>query len=504
MAQFSANNLPTNLLGQPIPMQTGARAYVGGRSLLDNIYGQSSNPSIQANPLSRSRRSMMGNMGLMNGVIQPRNFSAKKPNPFLVNKNGYSSLGQQQNAQGLMPKPLPNNRNVAPQNNTPSGFNKNNLLNYISSPQGKGMAQGLLEASGYSKTPVSFGQALALGMQRGNEAEAIYNKAQQYEDAKNFRQEQFKFEKESAELDRGLKKDQIDATLKVAENKIKKYQSLTKEEVALLGLDADKSYQREIGTNNISQIGGGGTTINLGDKVGLEKEKSALKLIEAEYNKNVNASSNKVAINQMRSASESFKTGALADTRIFIGQAADLVGLDSIASSELLKPSSGEAFKSAQAKLVRQLADGLVNLNKQELIMLQNNYPKVSNTREGNALLFDIYEKEYDSQEKQLQIISEYYSSNMTLKEYNQANQKIKNNYSKEVKTILDEYNGGLNKFNKLITDNIGTSGTGRDINGESISITVQKGDTYLGLNDDGMPMYSKPNGTQYSMIIEE
>ena len=115
--------------------------------------------------------------------------------------------------------------------------------------------------------------------------------------------------------------------------------------------------------------------------------------------------------------------------------------------------------------------------------MLQNNYTKVSNTREGNALLFDIYEKEYDSQEKQLQIISEYYSSNMTLKEYNQANQKIKNNYSKEVKTILDEYNGGLNKFNKLITDNIGT---------------------YLGLNENGMPMYSKPNGTQYSMIIEE
>ena len=48
---------------------------------------------------------------------------------------------------------------------------KDNLLNYVLSPKGQGMAQGLLEASGYSTTPISFGQALAMGMQRGTEAE---------------------------------------------------------------------------------------------------------------------------------------------------------------------------------------------------------------------------------------------------------------------------------------------------------------------------------------------
>ena len=48
---------------------------------------------------------------------------------------------------------------------------KDNLLNYVLSPKGKGMAQGLLEASGYSEVPVTFGQALAMGMQRGTEAE---------------------------------------------------------------------------------------------------------------------------------------------------------------------------------------------------------------------------------------------------------------------------------------------------------------------------------------------
>ena len=619
-----------------------------------------------------------------------------KSNPFLrqmtsnqayrVNpqQRGFSSLGQQMNAQNLMG--MANNQ---PRGNTPPNF-KNNLLNYILSPQGKGMAQGLLEASGYSTKPVGMGEAFARGMARSNEAQRYADetefKKQQYEDTKTFRDKQTAFQNRMMESEFGLKarkflsdeelqlkqigltEDQIinakennvnllafknkkltqdeslalkglglqenqinnlenyrtkslefqDRKLTSDENLALKKLGISQKELDLKGVSVENSWK--LGMENIGiqekqieniaeyrantlalqkdnldfsekkfnkdteltlkklgltekQINNAqeynserirlqeqgldikrivadanmikanaidnrttkqkeldeyadlfgldktspefqevfkqvmtkpSTVFNMGDRVGLEKEKSALKLVEADYNKNINASSNKVAINQMRSASESFKTSALADTRIFIGQAADLVGLDSISSSELLNPSSGEAFKSAQNKLVRQLADGLVNLNNNELVMLQNNYPKVSNTREGNALLFDIYEKEYDSQEKQLQIISEYYSSNMTLKEYNQANQKIKNDYSKEVKTILDEYNGGLNKFNKLITDNIGASGTGRDVNGESVSITVQKGDTYLGLNENGMPMYSKPNGTQYSMIIEE
>ena len=49
---------------------------------------------------------------------------------------------------------------------------KNNLLNYLVSPKGKGMAQGLLESSGYSDVPITAGQALAMGMKRSNESQA--------------------------------------------------------------------------------------------------------------------------------------------------------------------------------------------------------------------------------------------------------------------------------------------------------------------------------------------
>ena len=74
MAQFSMNNLPINpFTNKPIPMGVNSRAVVGGRSFLDNIYGASSNPSIQANPPSNFRRSMMGNYGLMNNKFVRRN-----------------------------------------------------------------------------------------------------------------------------------------------------------------------------------------------------------------------------------------------------------------------------------------------------------------------------------------------------------------------------------------------------------------------------------------------
>jgi len=103
---------------------------------------------------------------------------------------------------GMMPsnrQPQMNQFNNKPRSNTPPNF-KNNLLDYILSPQGKGMAQGLLESSGYSTKPVGMGEAFARGMARSNEAK-------QYEDARKFRQEQFEFQKDSAELDRGLKKN---------------------------------------------------------------------------------------------------------------------------------------------------------------------------------------------------------------------------------------------------------------------------------------------------------
>ena len=164
MAQFSMNNLPTNLLSQPIPMQKGARAYVGGRSVLDNIYGQSSNPSIQANPPSR----FIPNLFPIDN--SKRNFSALNQSP----AEKQAIINQSYTRNNL---PVPNNNNIVSRqppittanNRTAKPNMMNSLLNYASSPQGKGMARGILEASGYSTMPKSLGEILAKGMQYSQE-----------------------------------------------------------------------------------------------------------------------------------------------------------------------------------------------------------------------------------------------------------------------------------------------------------------------------------------------
>ena len=120
-----------------------------------------------------SQMDAQNQFGMANKNIQPR---------------GYSSLGQQMNAMNL-PMPTGQAKKRTGAVDTPPNW-KDNLLNYIVSPKGKGMAQGLLEASGYSEVPVTFGQALSMGMQRGNEAETAAAASQLAKDKFAYQQKQ--------------------------------------------------------------------------------------------------------------------------------------------------------------------------------------------------------------------------------------------------------------------------------------------------------------------------
>ena len=100
---------------------------------------------------------------------------------------GYSSLGQQMNAMNLPMQSGSGKKTTGTK--TPPNW-KDNLLNYVLSPKGQGMAQGLLEASGYSETPISFGQALAMGLKRGNEAEATAAASQLAKDKFDYQKSQ--------------------------------------------------------------------------------------------------------------------------------------------------------------------------------------------------------------------------------------------------------------------------------------------------------------------------
>jgi hypothetical protein len=144
------------------------------------------------------------NTNQMNQAVS--NYSAlNQASPYLVRTNqpmqemanvrrvqpqGFSSLAPSN--QQMME--MANVRGQAGQKRTGAGDTppnwRDNLLNYIVSPKGRGMAQGLLEASGYSEVPVTFGQALSMGMKRGTEAEASAAASQLAKDKFAYQQKQ--------------------------------------------------------------------------------------------------------------------------------------------------------------------------------------------------------------------------------------------------------------------------------------------------------------------------
>ena len=173
------------------------------------IYPNGKKPTKHSGSLGEM--SIFNPLDLENRTANKRSFSALNYAP-INDKNysaiyGYSSDPIKRNNLLTTPNSTDNNRPntyINPSNRlakpigtntgtggtpTPPNF-RNNLLNYLVSPQGKGMAQGLLEASGYSKTPVSFGQALSRGMQRSNESQAQAQASQLARDKFNYQKEQ--------------------------------------------------------------------------------------------------------------------------------------------------------------------------------------------------------------------------------------------------------------------------------------------------------------------------
>ena len=129
------------------------------------------NPNFSALNLSNAQKQKIRNDSYLRNNLIPPNWMASNRQP---------GIG------------IANQRAVAPATTgtkTPPNW-RDNLLNYALSPKGRGMAQGLLEASGYSDMPVSFGKALSLGMQRGNEAQAQSDKTQIETDKFNFKKSQ--------------------------------------------------------------------------------------------------------------------------------------------------------------------------------------------------------------------------------------------------------------------------------------------------------------------------
>jgi len=171
---YSTNTTPKSYSAMNVGGMSMGAANPGGKYSALNVMG--------ANP---------GGMSM--GAANPGGMSMGTNNP----GGQYSALSSMKpNAPGgntVYAKPAFKTSQNKP--NVPPNQLGQNLLDFATSPQGRGFARGLLEASGYSTTPVSFGQALAQGMAYMTEADKTDAEKNQQEFENELKKEELNISK---------------------------------------------------------------------------------------------------------------------------------------------------------------------------------------------------------------------------------------------------------------------------------------------------------------------
>lgn len=621
-----------------------------------------------------------------------------KGNPFLSQNRPNTYINPNQRVPNLSSNRQPqiNQFNDKPRTNTPPNY-RNNLLEYILSPKGQGMAQGLLEASGTSFKPVSFGEALARGMGRSTEAQRyadqIAFRDKQYEDTKAFRDQQTAFQNLMAEktfglatdkfglekdkflsneelelkkiglteeqiknakqnnidllafknkkftsderlalLGLGLQEKQIDnlenyrtASLDLQE---RKFTSDEKISLARLGVDEKQLELQGIDINNrwklglknvgiqqqtidnlekfrgnqllleqdkldfskgkfseetklaLEQLGLDKKRINIAEKynedrirlqglgLDIEQIKADAMLIKAqstdnrtnlqknldsyarikgidekspEYQElykellvkpksvtnidlagktdlafaetqisNVNKEREKFgsyqkdaqSISQIEMGLDTFQTGAFGDTRIFVGEVAELLGFN---FDNKLFNTDGQLTNVGANAFRRELANGLQNLNKEELKMNEYITPRTANSPSVNRVIVDIMKINNKAGEDIYKLSSDFIAQKITFDEYENQKFAIEKDATKQANEVFKLTSDSGKIIDSAIKDFIGTNTTGFNVNGNKVSVPVEKSDKWTGQTDlNGNFVIIKPDGTLYAISSED
>ncbi len=223
---------------------------------------------------------------------------------------------------------------------------KDNLLNYVLSPKGKGMAQGLLEASGYSEVPVTFGQALSMGMKRGTEAQTAA-------DAKALAERQ-------ELMNNLLTQSQIYKNYQPSGNPQHKFRPMTKEEKLAFGIpeDTPARFNETLNKPEIMSVGGGTKlTVNLpsedkGTESWFKSRGDAFSSIVDTSSKNNDLAFSEIAeINRFEQLSELAKTGKMAEFVSDVQGWADSLGVD-LSGLDLANMGATQALNSVAGRFV--------------------------------------------------------------------------------------------------------------------------------------------------------
>jgi len=375
--------------------------FYGGRTPLFNRTGAG------AVRMEDPRQSGAGmGRGMFNGVPQQkRNFSA------LNQPSRYNVSQRQPNIaianQGLMSTPQSSNRQsgISTANNRLPTINnqsrsttppnqKNNLLNYIISPQGKGMAQGLLEASGYSNNPVSFGQALSQGMARGNEAQSRVDEQAYKQQLFNFQKEQFEETKSQNAVSNFLASKKLDIDM---QNLLKPQLSSFTKSLIQAGIDPSSRQGVAMLEAELTKASNTITLDNKGEgKYSEERGTYAAKQLNKMEDDAESAYTNLENYEMITNLLPAFETGALSEGVIGVSKIAKRFGLDitfgqDIAAGEAIRSLTGSLVMDTLAKFKGAISDGERAFAKEINLGL-------GLSRKGNEMLIDINSRIYNRQ----------------------------------------------------------------------------------------------------------
>ena len=262
---------------------------------------------------------------------------------------------------------------------------KNNLLNYLVSPKGKGMAQGLLEASGYSDTPTTFGQAIALGNKRGNESQATA-------DASVAAQQK-------AYMDNLLVQSQIYKNYQPSGNPQHKFRPMTAEEKKSFGIpdNVPARFNETLGKPEIMSTGGGSSVTvvneaeNKGNKSWFEgRGESFSGEVDSIGAASKAADDNNQSLNRFAQLSQLAETGTLLDfqTELYnwgnsLGLKLDENSINSMGAAQALNSVAG-SFVMAQV----QKTKGAVS--DKEMAYFMKISANIGNSPLGNQLIINM------------------------------------------------------------------------------------------------------------------
>ena len=281
------------------------------------------------------------------------------------------------------------------------------------------------------------------------------------------------------------------------------FRPLTDDEKQTRGLDPEESYQISDVSGKILQIGAG-TKIDLGGKKGLEYTKSQIGIVEDAIEKSSGFIQKGQAINQIEAGLDSFQSGAFSGTREFVGSVGEFFGVD-MTANKLFDASGAQLIGSGSQLFNRILADGLVNLNTQELKMLQDTNTKKGNTPYTNNALVETMKINNQVDRQINELGKDFIAQNISFDTYNKEIKRIKKDATQQANELFKNIKSLDEKIPKIIADNVGANVKGYDVTGNLADIQVATTDKWTGkTNIKGQQIMVTLDGSQYTLTVED